>query len=227
MPDTQPLVYFFGQGRADGTAAMKEVLGGKGAGLAEMTNLGIPVPPGFTIAASLCTAYLDYGQFPPRLVPQVESALHRLEAATGKQFGGAGQPLLVSVRSGAAVSMPGMMDTILNLGLNDETVEGLARQSGNERFAWDCYRRFVQMYATVVFDLPKRPFEDELERRREAAGVARDIDLPVEEFQALVREYKRLASEAAGKPFPDTPMDQLWGAIQAVFESWNTRRARG
>ena len=136
-PYTQPLVYFFGQGRADGTAAMKDVLGGKGAGLAEMTTIGIPVPPGFTIASSLCLSYLESRQFPKRLQVEVENALHRVEAATGKHFGDGQNPLLVSVRSGAAVSMPGMMETILNLGLNDVTVEGLARQSGNPRFAWD------------------------------------------------------------------------------------------
>ncbi len=165
---TQPLVYFFGQGRADGTATMKEVLGGKGAGLAEMTNLGIPVPPGFTIAATVCPTYLEMQHFPPRLRPQVESALQRLETATEKQFGGADNPLLVSVRSGAALSMPGMMETILNLGLNDTTVAGLERLSGNPAFAWDSYRRFVQMYGGVVFDVPKRKFEERLDARKKA-----------------------------------------------------------
>ncbi len=222
---SQPLVYFFGQGRADGTAAMKDLLGGKGAGLAEMTNIGIPVPPGFTIASSLCIAYLESRQFPPRLRQQVEAALQRLEAATGKIFGGADDPLLVSVRSGAAVSMPGMMETILNLGLNDETVEGLARKSKNPRFAWDSYRRFVQMYACVVFDLPKHPFEELLDERKRAAGVSRDIDLPATEMQALVRAFKAHVARETGKAFPDRPLDQLWGAIEAVFESWHTRRA--
>jgi len=222
---TQPLVYFFGQGRADGTAAMKDLLGGKGAGLAEMTNIGIPVPPGFTIASSLCIAYLESRQFPPRLHQQVEAALQRMEAATGKIFGGADDPLLVSVRSGAAVSMPGMMETILNLGLNDETVAGLARQSNNPRFAWDSYRRFVQMYGCVVFDLPKHPFEAMLEERKRAAGVSRDIDLPAEEMQALVRQFKAHIEKETGKDFPDRPLDQLWGAIEAVFESWHTKRA--
>ncbi|HEU4828820.1 MAG TPA: pyruvate, phosphate dikinase [Gemmatimonadales bacterium] len=221
----QPLVYFFGQGRADGTAAMKEVLGGKGAGLAEMTTIGIPVPPGFTIASSLCLTYLESRQFPPRLRAEVENSLHRLEATTGKQFGGAERPLLVSVRSGAAVSMPGMMETILNLGLNDTTVEGLTRQSGNPQFAWDSYRRFVQMYASVVYDLPKRPFDDLLEARKRKAGVERDIDLPVEELKAIVQEFKTLVRVERGRPFPELPLDQLWGAIAAVFESWNTRRA--
>ena len=220
-----PLVYFFGQGRADGTAAMKDVLGGKGAGLAEMTNLGIAVPPGFTIATTLCIQYLQSRQFPPRLRHEVDAALQRLEAATGKVLGGKDHPLLVSVRSGAAVSMPGMMETILNLGLNDETVEGLTRMSGNAAFAWDSYRRFVQMYATVVFDLPKRPFEDLLETAKHRTGVARDIDLPLDVMQAVVRDFKRLVEQQTGKPFPHDPGAQLWGAIEAVFESWNTKRA--
>jgi pyruvate,orthophosphate dikinase len=224
-PYTQPLVYFFGQGRADGTAGMKDVLGGKGAGLAEMTTIGIPVPPGFTIASSLCLSYLDSHQFPKRLQVQVENALHRVEAATGKHFGDGDNPLLVSVRSGAAVSMPGMMETILNLGLNDVTVEGLTRQSRNPRFAWDSYRRFVQMYGSVVFELPRRPFEQILEEHRQRCGVERDIDLPVEEMQALVRRFKEHVRAQTGRDFPGDPMDQLWGAIAAVFESWNTRRA--
>jgi pyruvate,orthophosphate dikinase len=224
-PYASPLVWFFGQGRADGTAAMKDVLGGKGAGLAEMTTLGIPVPPGFTISTNLCRTYLESHQFPVRLRTQVDQALARLEAATGKHFGGAQRPLLVSVRSGAPVSMPGMMETILNLGLNDETVEGLAAESGNAAFAWDSYRRFVQMYASVVFDLPRPPFERRLEERRRACGAARDIDLPVPAMQALVREFKEQVRSDAGKEFPEQPINQLWGAIAAVFESWNTRRA--
>jgi pyruvate, orthophosphate dikinase len=224
-PYTQPLVYFFGQGRADGTAAMKDVLGGKGAGLAEMTTIGIPVPPGFTIASSLCLHYLESQQFPKRLQVQVENALQRLEAATGKHFGDGDNPLLVSVRSGAAVSMPGMMETILNLGLNDVTVEGLAQQSGNPSFAWDSYRRFVQMYGSVVFDLSRKPFEQMLEEHRRQCGVERDIDLPVEEMQAIVQRFKDHVRAETGREFPSNPLDQLWGAIAAVFESWNTRRA--
>ena len=222
---TQPLVYFFGQGRADGTSAMKEILGGKGAGLAEMTTLDIPVPPGFTIASSLCITYLQTRQFPPRLRSQVETSIQRLEAATGKHFGGADNPLLVSVRSGAAVSMPGMMETVLNLGLNATTVEGLIAASGNPKFAWDSYRRFVQMYGVVVFDLPKKPFEEMLDQRRKAAGVERDIDLSVDDFKELVREFKAIAERHTGKPFPDDPMEQLWCAIAAVFESWQKRSA--
>ena len=220
-----PLVYYFGQGRADGTAAMKDVLGGKGAGLAEMTTLGIPVPPGFTIASSLCIAYLESRQLPPQLRSQVGQALHRMEAASGRVFGGAERPLLVSVRSGAALSMPGMMETILNLGLNDTTVAGLAEESGNPAFAWDSYRRFVQMYAAVVFDLPRQLFDRALDARKHQRGVARDIDLPVEDFKALVGDFKETIGREAGRDFPDDPMAQLWGAIEAVFESWNTRRA--
>ena len=227
MTDTapHPLVYFFGQGRADGTAAMKDVLGGKGAGLAEMTNLGIPVPPGFTIAASLCPTYLETRSFPPRLRPQLEAALGRLEAASGRQFGSGHDPLLISVRSGAAVSMPGMMETILNLGLNDTTVEGLRRLSDNPSFAYDSYRRFVQMYGGVVYEVPKRIFDETLDQRKRAAGVTRDIDLPWEALREVVAEFKELIQRESGKPFPEDPMDQLWGAIAAVCESWNTRRA--
>jgi pyruvate,orthophosphate dikinase len=222
---SQPVVYFFGQGRADGTATMKDMLGGKGAGLAEMTNLGIPVPPGFTVATSLCITYLETRQFPPWLRSQVETSLQRLEAATGRHFGGKEKPLLVSVRSGAPVSMPGMMETILNLGLNDTTVEGMQRESGNAQFAWDSYRRFVQMYATVVFDLPKAPFEEKLQALRKRAGVTREIDISAEQLKKLVGEYKDHIRQATGRPFPDNPIEQLWGAIAAVFESWNTRRA--
>ncbi|MEA2714726.1 MAG: pyruvate, orthophosphate dikinase [Gemmatimonadales bacterium] len=224
-PYTQPLVYSFGQGRADGTAAMKDILGGKGAGLAEMTTIGIPVPPGFTIAANLCLHYLESHQFPKRLQAQVENALQRLEIASAKHFGDRENPLLVSVRSGAAVSMPGMMETILNLGLNDVTVEGLASQSGNHQFAWDSYRRFVQMYGSVVFDLSRKPFEQILDEHKQRCRIERDIDLPVEEMQAIVRRFKEYVRAESGREFPDEPLDQLWGAIAAVFESWNTRRA--
>jgi pyruvate, orthophosphate dikinase len=224
-PYTQPLVYSFGQGRADGTAAMKDVLGGKGAGLAEMTTIGIPVPPGFTIASNICLHYLESHQFPKRLQAQVENALQRLETSTGKHLGDGENPLLVSVRSGAAVSMPGMMETILNLGLNDVTVEGLANQSGNPRFAWDSYRRFVQMYGSVVFELSKKPFEQILDEHKQRCRIQREIDLPVEEIQAIVRRFQEHVRTESGREFPAEPLDQLWGAIAAVFESWNTRRA--
>ncbi|HET9515501.1 MAG TPA: PEP/pyruvate-binding domain-containing protein, partial [Gemmatimonadales bacterium] len=210
------LVYYFGQGRADGTAAMKDVLGGKGAGLAEMTNLGIPVPPGFTISATLCQPYLESRQFPPRLRSQVEAALQRMEAQTGRVFGGRERPLLVSVRSGSALSMPGMMDTILNLGLNHTTVEGLAQESRNPGFAWDSYRRFVQMYASVVYDISKKDLADRLDARRKAQKAARDIDLSASEMQALVEEIKELVARHTGHPFPESPIEQLWGAITAV-----------
>ena len=222
---SQPLVYFFGQGRADGTAAMKDVLGGKGAALAEMTNLGISVPPGFTIPSTLCLTYLEAGHFPPRLRAQVETSLQRLEAATGRQFGGREEPLLVSVRSGAAVSMPGMMETILNLGLNDATIVGLEAQCGNPQSAWDSYRRFVQMYGCVVDGLPRKPFDDILERHKAHAQVEREIDLPAEAIKAVVSEFKQHVEQQTGQPFPEDPMEQLWGAISAVFKSWNTKRA--
>ncbi len=225
MPSLERFVYFFGPGRADGSAAMRDVLGGKGAGLAEMANLGLPVPPGFTISAKLCLRYLEDGSFPPALREEVQRHLKQLEQATERKFGDPARPLLVSVRSGAAVSMPGMMETILNLGLNDDTVQGLIAGSGNPRFAYDSYRRFVQMYGDVVFDLGKAPFDevlDQLKRRRKAA---RDIDLPAEDLQALVREYKAIVQARSGVPFPDDPQAQLWGAIEAVFKSWRTRRA--
>ena len=221
----QPLVYFFGLGRADGTSSMKDLLGGKGAGLAEMTNLGISVPPGFTISSPVCQTYLETRSFPPGLRAQVERALQRLEAATGKEFGGDRNPLLMSVRSGAAVSMPGMMETILNLGLNDRTVEGLAARGSTPTFAWDCYRRFVQMYAAVVFGVPKSSFEVLLEEAKHAHGAVREIDLPLAALKTLVTRFKTLVADHVGEPFPDEPMEQLWGAIAAVFKSWNTRRA--
>src|SRR6266566_1852989 len=204
---------------------MRDILGGKGAGLAEMANLGLPVPPGFTISAKLCIAYLEQGTFPEDLREEVDRQLKQLERASKKRFGDARDPLLVSVRSGAAVSMPGMMETILNLGLNDETVQGLIEGSKNPRFAYDSYRRFVQMYGDVVFDLGKEPFTevlDEFKRRRKAQ---RDIDLPADDLKALAREFKSIIQSKTGLPFPEDPTVQLWGAIAAVFKSWRTRRA--
>src|SRR6266700_2132788 len=218
-------VYFFGNGRADGSAAMRDILGGKGAGLAEMANRGLPVPPGFTLSAKLCITYLEEGTFPAALRAEVDRHLKHLERVTKKGFGDPKNPLLVSVRSGAAVSMPGMMETILNLGLNDQTVEGLIAGSKNSRFAYDSYRRFVQMYGDVVFDLGKEPFEEvlgECKRRRKAA---RDIDLPPDDLKALVHEVKSIIQAKRGVPFPEDPTAQLWGAIEAVFQSWRTRRA--
>jgi pyruvate,orthophosphate dikinase len=204
---------------------MKDILGGKGAALAEMTSIGVSVPPGFTIASTLCQTYLQTRAFPGGLQSQVQACLHRVEAATRRQFGAETNPLLVSVRSGAALSMPGMMETILNLGLNDATVGALERETGNARFAWDCYRRFVQMYASVVYDVPKERFEAQLDERKQARNVARDIDLPVDDLAALVGGFKSLIEQETGHAFPDDPMEQLWGAIAAVFESWNTKRA--
>jgi pyruvate, orthophosphate dikinase len=225
MPSLQRYVYSFGNGRADGSAAMRDVLGGKGAGLAEMANLGLPVPPGFTISAKLCLTYLEQGTFPEALHAEVDRHLKQLERATKKTFGDARNPLLVSVRSGAAVSMPGMMETILNLGLNDETVQGLIAGSDNPRFAYDSYRRFVQMYGDVVFDLGKEPFEEVLAEVKGRRKAKRDIDLPEGDLKALVTEFKAIIQSRTDVPFPDDPQQQLWGAIEAVFKSWRTRRA--
>jgi pyruvate,orthophosphate dikinase len=225
VPALERWVYSFGPGRADGSAAMRDILGGKGAGLAEMANLGLPVPPGFTISAKLCITYLEHGTFPDDLREEVDRHLKQLEQATKKRLGDARNPLLVSVRSGAAVSMPGMMETILNLGLNDHTVQGLASGSKNPRFAFDSYRRFVQMYGDVVFDLGKEPFEEVLAEAKARRRVQRDIDLPVDDLQALVREFKSIIQAKSGLPFPEDPSAQLWGAIEAVFKSWRTRRA--
>jgi pyruvate,orthophosphate dikinase len=190
-----------------------------------MANLGLPVPPGFTISARLCITYLEQGTFPDDLREEVDRHLKVLERATKKGFGDPKSPLLVSVRSGAAVSMPGMMETILNLGLNDETVQGLLAHSKNPRFAYDSYRRFVQMYGDVVFDLGKEPFEEVLAEAKARRKVKRDIDLPPEDLKALVGEYKSIIQSRSGLPFPDDPQQQLWGAIEAVFKSWRTKRA--
>src|SRR3989449_1076279 len=205
---------------------MRDILGGKGAGLAEMANLGLPVPPGFTISAKLCIAYLEHGTFPDDLREEVARHLKQLERASKKRFGDARNPLLVSVRSGAAVSMPGMMETILNLGLTDATVQGLVAGSQNPGFAYDSYRRFVQMYGDVVFDLGKEPFEEVLPKAKTRRKVEGDIDLPAEDLRTLVREFRAIVQSRTGRPFPDDPHEQLWGAIEAVFKSWNTRRAK-
>ena len=218
-------VYFFGRGHADGGREMKELLGGKGANLAEMTGLGVPVPPGFTLTTEACRHYLISDELPEGAHRELDGALARLEKTTGKQFGGSTDPLLVSVRSGAAVSMPGMMDTILNLGLNDASVEGLARTSGNERFAWDSYRRFLQMYGDVVLGVEHSAFESILTEARQAVGAETDDEIPADELRKLVARYKELIERDGSAPFPDAPEDQLWGAIGAVFESWRTPRA--
>ena len=221
------LVYFFGHGKADGSAKMKDLLGGKGANLAEMTAIGIPVPPGFTISTRACNLYFERGRkLPDGLEGEVASALGRLEKIQGKRFGDERDPLLVSVRSGAKFSMPGMMDTILNLGLNDRAVEGLARISGNRRFALDSYRRFIQMYADVVLDVSKHDFEHLLSAAKKARRVRDDTELTAKDLQALVVKYKARVKAATGRAFPQDPRDQLWGAIAAVFRSWDNDRAR-
>jgi pyruvate,orthophosphate dikinase len=220
-----PLVFFFGNGRADGTRDMKGVLGSKGANLAEMTNLGVPVPPGFTIACSACMEYLTTGGVPRALRQEVGDHLTRLEQTTGKRLGDPSNPLLVSVRSGAAVSMPGMMETVLNLGLNDETVEGLAALSGNARFAWDAYRRFLQMYGDVVLNVPASRFEALLATKRLLAKVDEDSDLSESALRALTAEYKALVRNITGNDFPMDPGAQLWGAIEAVWRSWTLKKA--
>jgi pyruvate,orthophosphate dikinase len=225
MPDSHRLVYFFGNGSADGTKDMKRLLGGKGANLAEMTNLGVPVPPGFTIATSVCVEYLATGTYPEALREEVARNLQRLEQCTGRRFGDTADPLLVSVRSGAPVSMPGMMETILNLGLNDRTVLGLEQASGQARFAYDSYRRFIQMYGDVVLGVPSHEFEHLLKAKRLTVGVETDAQLPEEALRNLVEEYKSLVRNRTGAEFPMDPQVQLWGAIEAVWKSWTLKKA--
>jgi len=225
-------VYFFGGGKADGKSAMKNLLGGKGANLAEMTNLGMPVPAGFTISTEVCTYfYKNKRKYPKEIKQDVLKALKKVEKSMGAIFGDKNNPLLVSVRSGARVSMPGMMDTVLNLGLSDETVKGLIKQTNNERFAYDAYRRFVQMYGDVVLGLkPKSkdehdPFEVIMDRVKEKKGVTLDVDLGTEDLKELVKLFKKEIKAKTGNLFPEDPMDQLWGAVGAVFESWDNDRA--
>ncbi|ALV28325.1 pyruvate, phosphate dikinase [Pannonibacter sp. Q-1] len=220
-------VYGFGNGTAEGNAGLKTLLGGKGANLAEMSNLGLPVPPGFTITTEVCTWYYDKGKtYPDDLAQQVELALAAAGELTGRRFGDAQNPLLVSVRSGARVSMPGMMDTVLNLGLNDVTVEAIGRAAGDRRFAYDSYRRFIQMYGDVVMGLDHHAFEEILDEVKDEAGHSLDTDLSTEELISIVERYKALVEDELERPFPQDPMDQLWGAIGAVFESWMTARAQ-
>ncbi|WOE76430.1 pyruvate, phosphate dikinase [Alterisphingorhabdus coralli] len=220
-------VYKFGGGVAEGSADDRNLLGGKGANLAEMAAIGLPVPPGFTISTEMCTRYYDDGErFPESLKADVAAGVKHIEAITGKSFGGADDPLLVSVRSGARVSMPGMMDTVLNLGLNDATVAGLASISGDERFAWDSYRRFIQMYSDVVLGLEHDLFEEALEIIKEDNGFFLDTEMESSHWQALVGEYKEIVEREWGKPFPQDAEEQLWGAISAVFGSWQSERAK-
>ncbi len=219
-------VYTFGDGKAEGEAGMKNLLGGKGANLAEMSNLGLPVPPGFTITTEVCTAYYDNGKsFPAELDGQVKAALAGMGKLTGKTFGDPANPLLVSVRSGARASMPGMMDTVLNLGLNDETVEAVAKASGDERFAWDSYRRFITMYSNVVLDVDHGLFEEALEDYKERKGLHLDTDLKAADWKLLVGKYKEIVKKELGSDFPQEPEKQLWGAVGAVFSSWMNARA--
>jgi len=228
-------VYYFGDGYADGAGKMKPLLGGKGANLAEMTRIGLPVPPGFTITTEVCTYFYDYKRtYPPQLNSQVETALAKIEKSVSKKLGDRERPLLVSVRSGARDSMPGMMDTILNLGMNDTVVEIVAKKSGNARFAWDSYRRFLQMYGDVVMGVQKRPGEDHepfeaviehLKDERYGNHQIADTKLSLDDLQTIVRRFKKLINERTGKHFPQDPREQLWGAIGAVFGSWNNDRA--
>ena len=220
-------VYRFGGGVSDGGSGDKVLLGGKGANLAEMASIGLPVPPGFTIATTMCTRYYEEGEtFPESVRDEVKTGIAHIEGVTGKRFGDATDPLLVSVRSGARISMPGMMDTVLNLGLNDQTVEGLATVSDDARFAWDSYRRFIQMYSDVVLELDHGRFEEALEIAKEDRGYYLDTDLTADDWRALVAQYKDIVVELWGKPFPQDVHDQLWGAIGAVFGSWQADRAK-
>jgi pyruvate, orthophosphate dikinase len=232
MAASKKFVYQFGGGKADGNATMKNLIGGKGANLAEMAGLGVPVPPGFSITTEMCTLYYkNKMQYPSELDGQVDEALTQIEKIMGKQFDSDSNPLLVSVRSGARVSMPGMMDTVLNLGLNDTTIKGLIKQSGNEWFAWDSYRRFVQMYGNVVLGMKPEskdehdPFELIMDEKKDARGVEEDTDLTIADLKALVQDFKALIKTGRGIDFPEEPKEQLWGAINAVFGSWMGDRA--
>ncbi|HBH40738.1 MAG TPA: pyruvate, phosphate dikinase, partial [Rhizobiales bacterium] len=226
-PETSPKwVYTFGAGSADGSAAQRDLLGGKGAYLAEMSRLGLPVPPGFTISAELCSVYYELGhKLPDELMPMVNDALDAVGRITGARFGEVENPLLVSVRSGSRASMPGMMDTVLNLGLNDQTVEGLARRSTDRRFAYDTYRRFIQMYADVVLGLDHELFEEILENYKNLKGLEYDTELSAEDWAEIVTRFKALIAAELGEPFPQALPAQLWGAIAAVFGSWQNARA--
>ena len=225
-PAKSKWVFGFGNGKAEGRADMRDLLGGKGAGLAEMANLGLPVPPGFTITTAVCTHYYENGNaYPKNLQEQVRAALAQVGRITGKSFGDGDNPLLVSVRSGARASMPGMMDTVLNLGLNDATVEALAKNSGDKRFAYDSYRRFITMYSDVVLGLGHHHFEEILDDHKDRNGYTLDTDLTADDWVDLVGRYKERLEEEHGAPFPQDPHEQLWGAISAVFGSWMNQRA--
>jgi pyruvate, orthophosphate dikinase len=219
-------VYFFGAGKAEGDGQMRELLGGKGAGLAEMTRIGLPVPAGLTITTETCDYYLKHDhKYPKELAAQVDANLKRLEKVTGKRLGDAKDPLLVSVRSGSARSMPGMMETILNLGLNEKSVAALAANTKNDRFAYDAYRRFVQMYSAVVIGLPKEELEHLLREMKTRHGFKDDTQVSAEGWRELIAQYKSHFKKKVGKDFPEDPKEQLWGAIGAVFQSWNAEKA--
>ncbi|MCA1729211.1 MAG: pyruvate, phosphate dikinase, partial [Actinobacteria bacterium] len=221
MADEGKFVYRF----SEGTKEMKDLLGGKGSGLAAMSGLDLPVPPGFTITTEACRAHLEAGELPDGLMESVTEYLGELEEATGKRFGDPEDPLLVSVRSGAAVSMPGMMDTVLNLGLNDTAVEGLTRRTEDERFARDSYRRFIQMFGDIVLDIEGDKFEEALDDLKRERGVEEDTDLSAEDLEELIDAYKEIVEEEADRPFPEEVSEQLELAIQAVFDSWQGARA--
>ncbi|MDY7017423.1 MAG: pyruvate, phosphate dikinase [Nitrospirota bacterium] len=226
MKQAQKYVYFFGHGKAEGHAGMKDLLGGKGAGLCEMTNLGVPVPCGFIVTTEACILYYKQGKsLPEGLDEEVQAHLSRLEESAGKHFGDKENPLLVSIRSGARVSMPGMMDTVLNVGLNDITVQGLAQKTNNPRFAYDSYRRFIAMFSSVVLGIPYEHFEVALDDLKKSMGVDYDTDLDADALRELVKRYKGIVESTKGAPFPSEPNDQLWAVIKAVFESWNSQRA--
>ncbi|HKV14307.1 MAG TPA: pyruvate, phosphate dikinase, partial [Reyranella sp.] len=219
-------VYGFGNGTADGKADMRDLLGGKGANLAEMSSIGLPVPPGFTVTTEVCTYYYANNRaYPKELKAQVSAALAQVEKIVGRKFGDAENPLLVSVRSGARASMPGMMDTVLNLGLNDTTVLGLARSSGDERFAYDSYRRFIQMYCNVVLEIDHHNFEEVLEQKKNDLDIHLDTELKAADWKDVIKQYKKVIERELGKPFPQDPQEQLWGAVGAVFGSWMNQRA--
>src|ERR1044071_8751215 len=220
-------VYSFGGGTADGDGKMKDTLGGKGAGLAEMSRANVPVPPGFTISTEVCNLYFqNQNRVPAEIDQQMVESLRLLEERMGQKLGDTENPLLVSVRSGAKFSMPGMMDTILNLGLNDETVQAHERRSGNPRFAQDCYRRFIQMFGNVVLEISKHDFDAIFEGRKKKAGAKFDTDLTAEDLKAVIVDYKKLVEKKTGKPFPQDTMAQLAGARDAVFRSWFNDRAQ-
>ncbi len=227
MHEAAKLVYFFGSGASDGDASLRNLLGGKGANLAEMASIGLPVPPGFTITTDVCSKYYELAErLPDSLEPQALEALKRIGEAVDAKFGDADNPLLVSVRSGSRASMPGMMDTILNLGLNDVTVEGLAKRAGDKRFAYDSYRRFIQMYGDVVLGVDHGLFEDILDTHKNNKGAIQDTELDAEDWQDIVDAYKVVVEQELGRPFPQDTAEQLWGAIKAVFSSWQNARAK-